>query len=513
MNYKLFSALLTTTMVSLSLNAAYASSLTEGEGRRTYFSSFDKKRKRATFKANEENEANKENQKNINRQTKKQYLPKPKDKSSSRRLKASPLSKLVENVNGLTRQIEEAYTNASKMDLYETYKAFKALDYNEQTWAKLGQQMKVERWPSQESWKETVGGQLFFPTSRIHQYQESNYTNHLLQRSDILHGCIFAATFRHSLGLFYTAHILWTINRFDDDLEADREHNKPNFYTRTMSQACQELEQLLDRSDVCYALGQAGSLPTSLTDNYVSMDHVSYYKKGKDLKNQCEFLVEKMMAEEETEGTIDDFLSLAHQGYLPAYLEAAKYANNTKQRERAKHILEEATQKGYSLAWIDLAYWYGKNKQLEEYQECLEKAAKADISYAFIEKGFSFLGNETQQIDREELKKIPAENIGQAAAAFLKAGQLHDPLGFECLAELKLELSKLATTQDEAEALRAEALRAEAYEAIKQGCALGWVKSFWELDTVTSGEEYAKVLRKFSPASKDFIKDLEIFLK
>jgi hypothetical protein len=502
MTHKLFSALLTTTMVSLSLNATYASSSMEEEGRRAYLSSTGKKRKGAAL------EADKENQININIPAKKQHLPKPKDKTSLRHLKASPLSKLVENVNGLTRQIEEAYMNASKMDLYETYKAFKALDYKEQTWAKLGQKMKVERWPSQESWKETVGGQLFFPTSRIHQYQESSYTKHLIQRSDILHGCIFAATFRHSLGLFYTTHILWTINRLDDDLKADIEHEKPNFYTRTMSQACQELEHLLDRPEVCYALGQECFLPTSLTRNYVSMKGMDYYKKGADLKNQCAVLTRKMIAEKYTELEVEDFLNLARQGYLPAYLEAAEYASNIKRRDRAKLILEEATQKGYSLAWIDLAYWYEKNKQLNEYQECLEQAAKAGVPYAFIEKGFSFLGNKTQQIDREELKKTSAENIGQAAAAFLKAGQLRDPLGFECLAELKLELSRLATTPDEA-----KALRADAYEAIKQGCKLGWKASFWDLAIVTSGEKHEKALIKYGPAPNDFIGALESFLK
>jgi len=401
MTHKLFSALLTTTMVSLSLNATYASSSMEEEGRRAYLSSTGKKRKGATL------EADKENQQNINIPAKKQHLPNPKDKSSLRHLKASPLSKLNKKVEDLTRQIEEAYMNASKMDLYETYKAFKALDYKEQTWAKLGQQMKVERWPSQESWKETVDGQLFFPVSRIHQYQESSRTEHLLQRSDILHGCIFAATFRHSLGYFYTTHILWTINRFDDDLKADREHNKPNFYTRTMSQACQGLEHLLDRPDVCYALGQADSLPTSLMNNYLNMDAIDFYEKGRDLKNQCGFLVAKMMAEEETEGTIDDFLNLARQGYLPAYIEAAEYASNIKRRDRAKLILEEAIQKGYSLAWIDLAYWYEKNKQLDKYQECLEQAAKADVPRGLILQGFSFLERKFRELIEKNSKRHP----------------------------------------------------------------------------------------------------------
>ncbi|MBL0942524.1 MAG: hypothetical protein IBJ00_07375 [Alphaproteobacteria bacterium] len=98
--------------------------------------------------------------------------------------------------------------------------------------------------------------------------------------------------------------------------------------------------------------------------------------------------------------------------------------------------------------------------------------------------------------------------IDQAAAAFLKAGQLHDPLGFECLAEIKLELSRLAATPD-----KAKVLRTEAYEAIKQGCALGWVQSFWKLNKFISGEEYETVLRKYGPAPDDFIEALEFFLE
>src|SRR3546814_17305413 len=92
--------------------------------------------------------------------------------TSTHHAKRSTLSKLTKKVDSLTNAIKEAYVNASKMDLYESYNAFKALKYNEQTWAELGQQMNIERWPAQESWKDIVDGQLFCQASRINQYQE-----------------------------------------------------------------------------------------------------------------------------------------------------------------------------------------------------------------------------------------------------------------------------------------------------------------------------------------------------
>lgn len=499
MNYKFFSVFLFIIVAHVPLNASYKFSILEqGKGE----SINELKRKTPSYSDE------KENQKNMTYPHKKIRLSKSKDKNFILSQEIFALKSLTMKINNLEKDIEEAYTNASKMELYTSYNAFKSLDYNEQTWANLVQEMKIERWPSQESWKETVGAHLFFPASRIHKYQEYSHTEHLIQRSDILHGCIFSATFRHSLGLFYTTHILWTINRFDSDIQMDMKNNKFNFYTQALEKTYRELEQLLDRPNVSYALGQASSLPASLLDNYENIKAIEFYKKGEDLKNQHKVLVAKMIVEEETADIIDNFLDLAKQGYFPAYLEAADYANNSKQKDRARIILEEATQKSYHIAWIELAHWYKKNKDLDNYQKCLNHALQANIPHAFIVQGFNLLNHNVHQFEIEKLKILPKETINLAADAFRKAGQLHDPLGFEYLAELKLYLSDIVTSP-----LEAKALKVEAYEAIKQGCALGWAKSFWKLPLFVSGEKYENVLRKYGPAPDDFIEALENFLK
>src|SRR3546814_9159013 len=97
-------------MVSLSLNATYASSSRAEEERRTYPS--DKKRKVATLEGDTERkgdnlETDKEHQQNINRQTKQQHLPKPTARSATHRSNEILLNKLQKEINDLTIQIEE----------------------------------------------------------------------------------------------------------------------------------------------------------------------------------------------------------------------------------------------------------------------------------------------------------------------------------------------------------------------------------------------------------------------
>jgi len=452
-------------------------------------------------------EADKENQQNMSDRYKKQKPSKLKKQSSKSHPKPSPLLKLKKEIESLTRRIEEAYSTASRLDLFQSYKAFRKLSYPEVVWHTLGQQIKAEQWPSLESWKEIIGGQLFFPASRLHEWQESPYTKYFLQRSDILHGCIFAASFRHSLGLFYTTHILWMINRFDDDLENDRELNKPNFYTRMMQKACFELEQCLDRSDVCYALGQGYILPTSLSDNYVKMNAIELYEKGSDLKNQCAALSLKASRRGYTGSPIEAFLALARQGYLPAYIEAAEHAQKTKQKEVEKLILEKATEQGYPLAWIDLAYWYDKHGQKEESLICLKKASQAKVSYAFIKLGFKLVGDHFHRLDMEKLQKASPFELEQASNYFKEVGELHDPKGYEYLTDLKLALSRLSQDKEKALSLKAEAL-----EAAKQGCALGWKMAYCKLARLTSDEEYLMSLKVYGHPPHELPAAVEGFL-
>ncbi|AIL13798.1 hypothetical protein IM40_10410 (plasmid) [Candidatus Paracaedimonas acanthamoebae] len=452
-------------------------------------------------------EADKENQQNMSNHYKKQKPSKFKKQSSKSRPKPSPLLKLKKEIESLTRSIEEAYSTASRLDLFQSYKAFRKLRYPEEVWHTLGQQIKAEQWPSQESWKEIIGGQLFFPASRLHDWQGSPYTEHLLQRSDILHGCIFAASFQHSLGLFYTTHILWMINRFDDDLKNDRELNKPNFYTRMMQKACCELEQCLDKPDVCYALGQGDILPTSLSDNYIKMNAIELYEKGSDLKNQCAALGLKASRRGYTGSPIEAFLALARQGYLPAYIEAAEHAQKAKQKEVEKLILEKAIEQDYPLAWIDLAYWYDKHGQKEESLMCLEKAAQAKVSYGFIGLGFKLAGDRLHRLDMEKLQKTSSLDLNQACDYFKKAGELHDPHGYEYLTNLKLALSRLSQDKEKALFLKAEAL-----EAAKQGCALGWEMSYCSLATLLSDEKYIDALKVYGAPPSELPASVEAFL-
>ena len=447
--------------------------------------------KRKVISLSASNEADKENQQNMSGHHKKKKLSTPKNNASKSPSKFSPLLKLEKEIRSLTIKIEKAYSKASRIDLDQSYKAFKKLNYPEEVWHTLGQQIKAEQWPPQESWKEIIGGHLFFPASQLHKWQESPYTEHLLQCSHIMYRCMFAASFGHSLGLFYTTNTLWMINRLDDDLTTDRELNKPNSYTRMMQKACFELEQCLDRPDVCYALGQGSLLSPSLSYDYIKIRSMELFEKGSDFKNKLAALSSK----------------LARQGYLPAYIEAAEHAKKTRHREVEKSILIEATQQGYPLAWIELASWYDDHKQEKESLKCLKKAAQAKVSYAFIKLGFKLVGNHFHRLDMEKLQKASPFELEKACNYFKKAGELHDPEGYEYLVDLKLALSSFSQDKEKALSLKTEAL-----EAAKQGCALGWKMTYSKLARLLPEDEYLTALKVYGPTPHELPAAVEAFL-
>lgn len=62
----------------------------------------------------------------------------------------SPFDQLKSEVNLLMQEMEAGYSNACKMSIKDSYRSFRELDYPEETWEALAQEMKAERWPTQD---------------------------------------------------------------------------------------------------------------------------------------------------------------------------------------------------------------------------------------------------------------------------------------------------------------------------------------------------------------------------
>lgn len=427
-------------------------------------------------------------------------------------LKFSPFTELENHIIILQGKIEEAYSQASKSGLFESYNTFKSLEYSETIWHALGQKLKAEKWPSQVSWKEVVGGHLFFPSTHIHRYQESVHTEHFLRRIDTIYGCMMASAFRHPLALFYATHILWLSNKHDDELfDEETGDPKPSCYTRLMARACEDLKERLDHPDICYALGKNYWISYSLIGRYIEVDNIEFHKEGKDFKNKFEVLSLSRNRKGYKEPTIDNFLNLAHQGYVPAYIEAAEYAKVKKERDREKEILEEAVQKGYPLAWLGLASWYAAHNQEDHSQECLQKAEQAGIIAATLHKGLQLVGDLTGfiSLDKEVKKRLKAPSWRKAAEHFSKAGEAHDPKGWENLSYLYLRLYQISK-KEKNKAIFKEAL----FEAASNGCRLGWPACYgiFGFQPFTD-EDYQAVVDERGPAPHTLCAGIEAFLQ
>jgi len=367
----------------------------------------------------------------------------------------------------------------------------------------MANELKAFRWPPQQTSRERVGGQLFFPDSRIHKWLETHRTEHLIHRLDIIWGNVFAYKFKHSLAGFYVL----------KSLQEKYDTPKSSFYSNLHTSIFQDLKQILDHPDVCYALGREYGIYPYFARDYIPESDMKLHKRGKDLKNQFETLDLKSLYVKynSCRPTEKEFLELASQGYGPAYLKAADMAEERGDLEESERILRKALSAGHTDALLHLASLYEERNQQDKAQEFLTQAGNENIAYSYLFQGIKLVGRidiNNSHEEKEKLKKMPAETIKQAADYFIKSGKARDPKGFRYLGCLNLKLSEFAKTKKERDYLKSQALR-----AFLDGCTIGGICCLVDMHKMLSGKQFSEIIQEYKlEPYQDFLGYMEQFL-
>jgi hypothetical protein len=367
--------------------------------------------------------------------------------SSSKVFQSLPISEIKD----IQREIEKSHQTANFKELLKVHAKFKELNYKESQWEEIAEQLKIYKW-SNQNWRQTVGGHLFYPTN-VPELLDSPYTEHLLKRTDMIWAFAIAAYYRHPLGQYYLAKTLNTIR--SNYTDADR----PKFFNELFKTSLTTLFSHLDHNDACYALGRSKVEYPYIGDDFIKVEPFDIFNKGTNFRNKLEavYCQDASLLYEE------DYLKLGKQGCALAYREAAMCAQNIAEKE---HLLQQSADLGYPSALIDLGHLYKKKEDHERAIKYYQDASEKGIAEGHIQYGICLVGDVVSNLEelKKDLSDISANIIEEATDRFALAGKSNNPRGWEYLFALKRELYKKTKSQ---------ALKKDFYDALVEGIKLG----------------------------------------
>jgi len=74
-----------------------------------------------------------------------------------------PAQTFGQQIADIAAEVEKGYREASAWRICKAYDVFSDLQAHDGAWEALGKSLEVVKWPSQETWREAVGGHLFYP--------------------------------------------------------------------------------------------------------------------------------------------------------------------------------------------------------------------------------------------------------------------------------------------------------------------------------------------------------------
>ncbi|MGL4426686.1 MAG: hypothetical protein ACRCUQ_02910 [Alphaproteobacteria bacterium] len=322
--------------------------------------------------------------------------------------------------------------------LLEANRYLKNLTYQESVWETYAKGLNATRWPLQETWKQVVGGHLFFP-AWLFDWEHKPYEAYKQRRNDTLWSCAVAAKHKHPLAAFFLSRELETIRSLScrDPKPVER---------LLFKMAVEGLKQAEKTPEVCYVLGVCYERNPDLTEvtfgepkdkkTWGLKNAVEWLERGNDRRSQFEALEIKSYgkASYPTSPSADDYLALARSGYLSAYVEAASRVQDEAQR---RQILEEAVEKGDVRARLQLAADLKKKGFPKEARTAYRELGQRGISQGYLELGLTYIG----EIDEPSIfEHRTPEDIAQVIQAFTLAGNMGDPRGWEHLVKLYEQL-------------------------------------------------------------------------
>lgn len=412
-----------------------------------------------------------------------------------------------EKIKTVCEKIEESHKEADWVGIYNAFLSFHALKYPESEWQYLGEQLNAYKWPSQNTWKEVVGGQLFFPKKTL-EWKDNIYESYHLKRIDNLWAFAIGAKFNHALSKYFLVRML-------DEVRSDyTDAPQPKFFENLYRESFDDLKKCDDNSDSCYIIGINYVTYPYLSTTYVATEEdkdisnsgeaIKWHEKGGDLKNKFQSLRVKAAAKAlYSSPTADDYLSLAREGYMAAYVNAL---NLTEDFEERKKITSESLGQGYK---YPLPQLNGNKKEVEVVRKSYIKSGENNVPQAFVMLGISYVGEIIHQFrrDRIDLKKVSPKEINTAIKAFTTAGKLKNQEGWNYLSSLYQELYEQNLLGEKE---YREKILSSLEEGVKLGSAACYHKSFLHLPT----KAFAFFVKHYGyPPQMELRDNIESFLK
>lgn len=335
-----------------------------------------------------------------------------KQKIKKVRFKLATPPSLEEEIECLQEKVSSALDNARISTLKHAFDRFSKMDLPEEEWERLAQSLGADRWRDQETWKQVVGGHLFFPWDTF-TWENIPWETFRLQRSAHLWAYAYSSKFFNPVGFYYLAHQMQSIRTMYTDEPFP-------FFEKIKKYALEVLSESFNNPEACYIIGtECMSGPTPSPQSAME-----WHLQGDDNKNCFKYLMAQAnVPEEETLWPgIEDLAALARSGFWPACLE-----HDTSSIQSDIDFLIEASQH-LPQARIPLAILYRNLLQVDKEKEQLNLARKEGVTEAALMLAFQIVGDPRTAIMK--LEGLSQEKIDEALKLFIKAGTKHNPEGW-----------------------------------------------------------------------------------
>jgi hypothetical protein len=358
--------------------------------------------------------------------------------------KKSSSSSLMKEIETLKSKIKRSQDKRDVSKLLELNKKFKKLNYDSEQWESQSKKLAIEKWPSQ-SWKESVGGFLFYPADMDH-FLACDSTEHLALRRDILWSLGVAAEYKNPLAQYYLARGL-------DTLQASHSlEPRPAFITSLYTEALSLLEKCPNRPEACYILAQNYSCDAAKVGlKEFNLDTaLDFHAKGSQteghagLCNRFAHLVKRSLYERLETPKAKEYRAL---NYGPAYAQAGHLAQKSKKKQK---LYEEAVNQGFPQAHLSLGALHERKGRKEEAVKAYEEAGNQGVPRGYVTLSHSLIGDRTLKYGtNKDLTQVPREDVDRAATYLHQAGEAGDFEGWDQLVSLHQHLYELYKNEDD----------------------------------------------------------------
>ena len=317
-------------------------------------------------------------------------------------------------------------------DLFlEIYEDFNTMSFEEGIWQAYATTHNLYKWPLQTTWKQVVGGHVFYPPY-VNEYQDSVYNTHLLQRVDNLWRFALSAKCQHTLGKFQLVENLYA--RYVD---MDPKDEVQGFYLTFFEQAVKECAQSTSHPDACYALGECFSdcLKSQRVTVHISGEQIYDWLKSHNVpRNHYKALSFNRRKGLPFAEPADRFELAKTLKYGAGCFNASR--SSDLDLETRRHYVDTALKLGFMPALLSVGYRYDAQGDFTTALGYYQQAIDHGYYYGYIIQGKTLVGDVRHGIapvSRPNLSTIEPANIDKAAAYFTLAGQAGDPDGWRYL--------------------------------------------------------------------------------